>query len=549
MGSDATRKRRGRRLRKGWACAAGACLALAVVAVCAFAWLSFRRSSGHPSTGAAGGGTAGGASSSSLLGSIVGALPLVGSALTNTPRIAALGLSLCPAGFAAGAPGCRVVDLELAHGIDDLRAAASSAFPCTAHLKDDLHGRCRLFDEDGLEVVGERELSRLRNGSALQVVKGDNHFFWPTVRLGHKWNPKHVTSPDPERPITMETISESPRVFLIDNFLGEAEIEYLVNHAKGRLERSHVGIGKETFHNQRTSKTAWDTNSKTSRTIQRRAYDLVRQPYARNTADAIQVIKYDRGQMYLLHTDYFKVGYDTLDSSKPDGTNRIVTIFMYLSDVEAGGATVFPHATTHAKVSDDRDVVAPPKDLLQAINVENKKMADCSLEKALKVHPKRGRAVLFYNQKPDGTLDIQAEHGGCPVAVGHKWAANVWIWNRARPRFGSGGKQLKVKNQKGGGFMSWFAGGKKNAAGHGSNKGHSANMKIEFSNERASPVEVFWQKPGGSGEMSFGRIGPNSRMPLNTFEGHTWVVRDPKTGNEIKSVKAKMGAGAAVSIT
>ena len=545
MGSDATRKRRGRRIRKGWACVAAACITVGFLAACACAWLYFWSSLGRPSADAKVGST-------SLLGSMVGTLPLVGSSASRRRRTAELGLSLCPAGFAAGAPGCRVVGLELAHGIDDLRAAAASAFSCTAHLQDDIHGRCRLFDEEGMEVKGEEELSLLQNGSALQVVKGDNHFFWPTVRLGHTWRPKHVTSPDPDQPITMQTISESPRVFLVENFLSEAEIEYLVNHAKGRLERSHVGIGKETFHNQRTSKTAWDTSSKTSRTIQHRAYDLVRQPYARNTADAIQVIKYDRGQMYLLHTDYFKVGYDTLDSSQPDGTNRIVTLFMYLSDVEAGGATVFPHATTHAKVADDRSVVTPPKDLLQAINVENKKMADCSLEKALKVHPKRGRAVLFYNQKPDGTLDIEAEHGGCPVAVGHKWAANVWIWNRKRPRFGSGGKQLKGGTKKGSGFFSWF--GRKSAKGHGgqgSDNGghHSMNMKIEFSNERGVPVEVFWQKPGGGGEMSFGRIGPNSRMPLNTFEGHTWVVRDPLTGSFIKSVKAKLGAGAAVSIT
>eukprot|EP00946_MAST-07B_sp_MAST-7B-sp1_P003660 g3660.t1 len=536
MGSDAVRKRRVR-LRKGWACVAASCAVITVLSVCAYAWFSstLGRASVVPHR--------------SLLGSFVGALPGFLVASPPPQRASLLGLSLCPAGFTAGAPGCRVVDLKSAHGIEDLHAAASSAFPCTSGLPDDLQGRCRLFDEDGLEVTDESQLASLRNGSALQVVKGDNHFFWPTVRLGYKWRPKHVTSPYPSKPITMETISESPRVFLIENFLSEAEIEYLVNHAKGRLERSHVGIGKETFHNQRTSKTAWDTHSKTSLTIQQRAYDLVRQPYVRNTADAIQVIKYDRGQMYLLHTDYFKVGYDTLDSSKPDGTNRIVTIFMYLSDVEAGGATVFPHATNHATVHDDRDIVSPPKSLVQRINSENKKMADCSLAKALKVHPKRGRAVLFYNQKPDGTLDINSEHGGCPVALGHKWAANVWIWNRARPHFGSNGRQIKRKQNKGsGGLLSWFGGGN-SARGNGGSHHHDHNMKIEFSNERASPVELFWQKPDGSGETSFGHVLPNSRMPLNTFEGHTWIIRDVKTGSIIKRVTAKMGAGAAVSIT
>ena len=35
------------------------------------------------------------------------------------------------------------------------------------------------------------------------------------------------------------------------------------------------------------------------------------------------------------------------DSSKPDGTNRYITIFMYLNDGFVGGKTIFPHSKTH----------------------------------------------------------------------------------------------------------------------------------------------------------------------------------------------------------
>ncbi|KAH8083378.1 hypothetical protein JL720_8260 [Aureococcus anophagefferens] len=38
--------------------------------------------------------------------------------------------------------------------------------------------------------------------------------------------------------------------------------------------------------------------------------------------------------------------------------------------------------------------------------------------------------------RPDGTLDDYATHGGCPVLDGTKWAANLWVWNKAMP-FGS----------------------------------------------------------------------------------------------------------------
>ena len=44
--------------------------------------------------------------------------------------------------------------------------------------------------------------------------------------------------------------------------------------------------------------------------------------------------------MFKLHTDYFKSGYDNIDSSKPDGTNRYITIFMYLNDGFVGGKII-----------------------------------------------------------------------------------------------------------------------------------------------------------------------------------------------------------------
>ena len=337
-------------------------------------------------------------------------LHTVTSWTTPSLRPSHVGLYLCPSGKTHVDSLCAPVGLDIAHSIQDLKVIASEQFECKA-TEVEISNECRLFDPDGLEFTEESQLSTLTNGTRIAVVKGDNHFFWPTVEIGHRWRPKHVVSPIPDKPIELETLSESPRVFLIDNFLTDEEVDYLVNHAKGRLERSHVGIGKETFHNQRTSKTAWDTGSKVSMNIQHRGYDLVRMPYVKSTSDAVQVIRYNKGQMYLLHTDYFKVGYSNLDSSKPGGTNRIITIFMYLSDVEAGGGTVFPHSTHHGKVQDDRTVAAPTGVLKQEISKENEKMAQCNIIEALQVHPKRGRAILFYNQLPDGTTDIKAEHG------------------------------------------------------------------------------------------------------------------------------------------
>ena len=133
---------------------------------------------------------------------------------------------------------------------------------------------------------------------------------------------------------------------------------------------------------------------------------------------------------------------------------------------------------------------------------------------------------------------------GCPVAEGHKWAANVWIWNRPRPRFGSSGKQLASRGA-GGSLWSWLWGGSSKV--EKTETEQAEGIKIEFSNERAVAVQLFWVKEDLT-EQQFGSIGPHGRIPMNTFVGHTWVVRDTATHEKIKTVTVKAGMGTAISI-
>ena len=43
------------------------------------------------------------------------------------------------------------------------------------------------------------------------------------------------------------------------------------------------------------------------------------------------------------------------------------------------------------------------------------------------VAPIRGSALLFYNHRPDGSIDPLAVHAGCRVLAGEKWGANHWV--------------------------------------------------------------------------------------------------------------------------
>ena len=98
----------------------------------------------------------------------------------------------------------------------------------------------------------------------------------------------------------------------------------------------------------------------------------------------MQLLHYNVGGLYGLH----------YDSANTDVVNdvhyRIATWINYLSDVEAGGATVFP-----------------------LLNVT--------------VWPEKGAALFWYNLRSSGSLDEDTLHSGCPVIYGDKWIATKWI--------------------------------------------------------------------------------------------------------------------------
>ena len=68
----------------------------------------------------------------------------------------------------------------------------------------------------------------------------------------------------------------------------------------------------------------------------------------------------------------------------------MATVMIYLSDVEAGGATVWPYLK-------------------------------------LSTRPKKGDAVFWNNVDNTGEGDIMTLHGACPVLDGDKWIANKTI--------------------------------------------------------------------------------------------------------------------------
>lgn len=112
------------------------------------------------------------------------------------------------------------------------------------------------------------------------------------------------------------------------------------------------------------------------------------------------------------------------------GGNRYATILLYMNDVDdhAGGETVFETAwsintsETQRRVP-LRDTINELResgqiDVLKVGSWEEELAAVCRTRLAVK--PRAGRAVLFYSQHPNGTVDDASLHGACPILSGTK---------------------------------------------------------------------------------------------------------------------------------
>ncbi|XP_028844895.1 prolyl 4-hydroxylase subunit alpha-1b isoform X4 [Denticeps clupeoides] len=198
-------------------------------------------------------------------------------------------------------------------------------------------------------------------------------------------------------PVKVEDEWDRPHIVRYHDIISDSEIEKVKELAKPRLRRATVHdpiTGELTTAQYRVSKSAWLTayEHPTIEKINRRIQDIT--GLDMDTAEELQVANYGVGGQYEPHFDFGRK--DEPDAFKELGTgNRIATWLFYMSDVSAGGGTVFT------------DVGAA-------------------------VLPKKGSAVFWYNLFPSGEGDYSTRHAACPVLVGNKWVSNKWIHERGQ---------------------------------------------------------------------------------------------------------------------
>ncbi|XP_029465036.1 prolyl 4-hydroxylase subunit alpha-1 isoform X2 [Rhinatrema bivittatum] len=198
-------------------------------------------------------------------------------------------------------------------------------------------------------------------------------------------------------PVKQEDEWDSPRIVRFHDIISDEEIAKIKELAKPRLRRAIVsnpitGV-LETAH-YRISKSAWLSSYEhpVIEHINQRIQELTGLDVS--TAEELQIANYGIGGQYEPHFDFGRK--DEPDAFKSLGTgNRIATWLFYMSDVTAGGATVFP-------------------------------------EVGAAVWPRKGTAVFWYNLFKSGEGDYSTRHAACPVLVGNKWVSNKWIHERGQ---------------------------------------------------------------------------------------------------------------------
>ena len=109
----------------------------------------------------------------------------------------------------------------------------------------------------------------------------------------------------------------------------------------------------------------------------------------------------------------YKNGTTAYDTITQQG-QRIATVIVYLNDVQEGGHTIFPYAGRS-----DRDAKKLKEKEEFLSNHKHRKM--CSMWNVLRVVPKKGDAIFFYDLDTDNKFNTATMYSHCPVRRGSKW--------------------------------------------------------------------------------------------------------------------------------
>lgn len=182
------------------------------------------------------------------------------------------------------------------------------------------------------------------------------------------------------------------QVYTLPEFMSEAECDRIVALSSCVLRASTVTTNDKKYRTSSTSDLSLLQDPDVQALDLKIAQTLgIRLEYS----EGIQAQRYEVGQEFRQHTDYFQPNTDEYVQYASKAGQRTWTFMVYLNDVFKGGGTRF--------------------------FVLNKTFT-----------PKKGMAVIWNNLHPDGNVNPATLHAGLPVEAGHKIIITKWFRDRGK---------------------------------------------------------------------------------------------------------------------
>jgi prolyl 4-hydroxylase len=156
---------------------------------------------------------------------------------------------------------------------------------------------------------------------------------------------------------------DGPWVIILDDFLSPAECDRLLQLGRDIGYQRSEDVGAKEFDGtyevsvseSRTSTTAWCVKQcfedPDTVAVRERIEELTGIPDA--NSEYLHPLRYEEGQLYNVHHDYIPFHQDRAPGA------CILTVFLYLTDVDKGGGTNFPKLDLTAQPKQGRVLIWP----------------------------------------------------------------------------------------------------------------------------------------------------------------------------------------------
>lgn len=204
---------------------------------------------------------------------------------------------------------------------------------------------------------------------------------------------KKIANPNLLRNAALQKVDVADlQLYVLDDFMSAEECDAITDVMELSLRPSTITTG-EDYAAFRTSSTC-DLGHQSAKIVEKIDKRIARTLGIRlSWSEVIQGQKYEVGQEFKAHTDFFEPGSEEFKTFAGDMGQRTWTFMVYLNNTPKGGATYFTEADEM-------------------------------------FYPVKGRAVIWNNLLEDGTTNPLTKHHGMPVEEGSKLIITKWFRDR-----------------------------------------------------------------------------------------------------------------------